>query len=247
MEEVEHLCQRVVIMDHGKIIAQDTLDGLRRRAGNSNCLKVELAGGHGAEWLPALRQLAGVRSAEWEGAQLSVLLDDLAGRNSRGSFFFATTRPAHPSPLLQPAESGIHLPLPHWPSTSRRMTTRPFFAIVRKDLQLHVGNRRALILTLAIPIVHRLVHWLLSVAARAGRPRAGSVSLQVVDLDQSTLSAEIITNLSRDDIPESFPRFRERGPFRHPRGEGRRGGDIPQEFRCRCRAGDSSGSARSRS
>lgn len=79
MEEVEQLCQRVVIMDHGKIIAQDTLDGLRRRAGNSNCLKVELAGCHGAEWLPALRQVAGVRSAQWEGAQVSILLDDLAG------------------------------------------------------------------------------------------------------------------------------------------------------------------------
>jgi ABC-2 type transport system ATP-binding protein len=77
MEEVERLCQRVVIMDHGKIIAQDTVDELRRRAGNSNSLKIELAPGHGAEWLPALRQVGGVRSAEWDGAHLSVLLDDL--------------------------------------------------------------------------------------------------------------------------------------------------------------------------
>jgi ABC-2 type transport system ATP-binding protein len=78
MEEVERLCQRVVIMDHGRIIALDTVDALRRRAGISNCLKVELADCHGTEWLPALRRVAGVRSAELDGAQLSVLVDDPA-------------------------------------------------------------------------------------------------------------------------------------------------------------------------
>jgi ABC-2 type transport system ATP-binding protein len=98
MEEVERLCERVVIMDKGKIIAQDTLAELRRRAGNTNCLKVELAGSPGAEWLPALRQMAGVRAAECDGALLSVLLDDLAART-----------PAVLSFLQQRGQCAVHL------------------------------------------------------------------------------------------------------------------------------------------
>lgn len=79
------------------------------------------------------------------------------------------------------------------------MTTRPFFALVRKDLQLHVVNRRALILTLAAPIAFASFMGSIFTGGQSGKTRTGSVSIQVVDLDQSTLSAEIITNLSRDE------------------------------------------------
>ena len=32
MEEADRLCERVAIMDHGKLLALDTPDGLKRRS-----------------------------------------------------------------------------------------------------------------------------------------------------------------------------------------------------------------------
>ena len=42
MEEAERLCDRVVIMDHGKVVANDTLQGLYRMLPVTNLLAVEL-------------------------------------------------------------------------------------------------------------------------------------------------------------------------------------------------------------
>jgi ABC-2 type transport system ATP-binding protein len=77
MEEVERLCDRVVIMDRGKVLADDTLGGLRRSVATATRLQIELASANGADWLPALRQMAGVRSAEFRETQLLVQVDDL--------------------------------------------------------------------------------------------------------------------------------------------------------------------------
>ena len=82
MEEVERLCDRVVIVDHGKVIADDTIAALRARAGSGNVLKITLAQATPGTWLPALRQLAGIRSAQLAGALLSLELDDLTASAS---------------------------------------------------------------------------------------------------------------------------------------------------------------------
>src|SRR3954470_15925651 len=42
MEEAERLCDRIVIIDHGKVIADDTLNGLHRMLPVTNVLAVEL-------------------------------------------------------------------------------------------------------------------------------------------------------------------------------------------------------------
>jgi ABC-2 type transport system ATP-binding protein len=43
MEEVEFLCDRVAIMDHGRVIASGTLDDLKRLVGDENVISVRVA------------------------------------------------------------------------------------------------------------------------------------------------------------------------------------------------------------
>jgi ABC-2 type transport system ATP-binding protein len=47
MEEAERLADRIVVMDHGRVLADDTLLGLRARAGSNASLEtlfLELTG-----------------------------------------------------------------------------------------------------------------------------------------------------------------------------------------------------------
>ena len=79
MEEAERLCDRLVIIDHGKIIADDTLEGLYRLLPVRNLLtvKMEVGAGNGLR-MEDLRQLPGVESADWHGEALQIGLRDLS-------------------------------------------------------------------------------------------------------------------------------------------------------------------------
>lgn len=75
MEEAERLCDRIVIVDHGQVIANDTLAGLYRRLPATNKLLIDLV----APIDPAgLRTVPGVEAAEVQGNRLSVWLKDLS-------------------------------------------------------------------------------------------------------------------------------------------------------------------------
>jgi ABC-2 type transport system ATP-binding protein len=78
MEEAERLCDRIIIIDHGKVIANDTLQGLYRMVPASNTLVIELDEGVDGIPLETLQTLAGVRSAERRGASLRVGVNELA-------------------------------------------------------------------------------------------------------------------------------------------------------------------------
>jgi ABC-2 type transport system ATP-binding protein len=79
MEEAERLCDRIVIIDQGKVVAQDTLRALYRLLPAANELWVELASPAPASAaLATLSALPGVTSATLEGEQLKVGLNDLA-------------------------------------------------------------------------------------------------------------------------------------------------------------------------
>jgi ABC-2 type transport system ATP-binding protein len=79
MEEAERLCDRIVIIDHGKVIADDTLAGLNRLLPVQNVLTVELAKVDGlATRMEPLRKLPEVESVELNNGTLRVGLHDLA-------------------------------------------------------------------------------------------------------------------------------------------------------------------------
>ena len=71
MEEVERLCQRVGIIDHGKLIAEDTISGLKRLVDRGSAVRIELEA-------PFEGSLAGVSASVLDNV-LTVQLKDVNG------------------------------------------------------------------------------------------------------------------------------------------------------------------------
>jgi ABC-2 type transport system ATP-binding protein len=76
MEEAERLCDRIIIIDHGKVIANDTLNGLHRMLPVTNLLAIELEGPDGFK-PESLLALPEVVSAEVREGTLRVGLHNL--------------------------------------------------------------------------------------------------------------------------------------------------------------------------
>jgi ABC-2 type transport system ATP-binding protein len=68
------LCDRIVIIDHGKVIADDSLAGLYRQLPISASLEIEL---EGVVNIPLLLSEAGVKTASQQNGRLSVGVDSL--------------------------------------------------------------------------------------------------------------------------------------------------------------------------
>jgi len=68
IEEAESLCQRVAIMDHGRIIAMGSPEELKRSWNSDNLLQIEMAGGT----VPDLKSIPEVRRVWWKDGVLSV-------------------------------------------------------------------------------------------------------------------------------------------------------------------------------
>jgi ABC-2 type transport system ATP-binding protein len=74
MEEAERLCDRVVIMDHGHVVASDTLAGLYKRLPAVETLELEV---DGIVDLAALGRDSGVARPTQDGTRLHVGVSDL--------------------------------------------------------------------------------------------------------------------------------------------------------------------------
>jgi ABC-2 type transport system ATP-binding protein len=78
MEEVERLADHIVIIDHGKVLADDSPAALHRRLASKALLRVELAEPVAPGLLAALRSQAGVTALAGEGTALDIGLTDNA-------------------------------------------------------------------------------------------------------------------------------------------------------------------------
>ena len=75
MEEAERLCDRIVIIDHGRIVASDTLARLYRSLPATQSLEIEV---DGTIDVTRLQNEIGVRHASQMNGRLTVGVDDLA-------------------------------------------------------------------------------------------------------------------------------------------------------------------------
>jgi len=76
MEEVEFLCDRVAIVDHGKVIAMGTIDELRKLVGDADIVRVGVDDTLDDEALAAVRAVPGVSKAERADSALEILAAD---------------------------------------------------------------------------------------------------------------------------------------------------------------------------
>ena len=76
MEEVERLADHIVIIDHGKVLADETPAALYQRLPAQAALQVELAAEPSPALLAGVQALAGVTGVERSGAVLNIGLQD---------------------------------------------------------------------------------------------------------------------------------------------------------------------------
>ena len=79
MEEAERLCSRIVIMDHGRVLAEGTAPELAARLPHPTRLVAELrGGGDGEGWIGEVGKLPGFSHVSIEGGRLGATVENLA-------------------------------------------------------------------------------------------------------------------------------------------------------------------------
>ena len=78
MEEAERLCDRIVILDHGRVIADDTAQGLSKLVPARNVITVTLENAAEAVGADLLRALPGVQRVETAQDVVRIVVVDLA-------------------------------------------------------------------------------------------------------------------------------------------------------------------------
>jgi len=73
MDEADHLCDRIAIVDHGKLVALDTPMALKASVPGTNVIEAQFTH-ESDEWPARLKQLAGVTAVESHGSAMYKLL-----------------------------------------------------------------------------------------------------------------------------------------------------------------------------
>ncbi len=132
LPEVSMTCGRVVIINKGRVVAEDTPDNLTRRLKGAGTIRVE-ARGEAASVLEALRAVPGVLAAHPRGGHDGAVIVDVeaeAGQDVRGRARVGGGHegPRPPRPAADGHEPGGDLPPPHHHGRrrggARRLTRR---------------------------------------------------------------------------------------------------------------------------
>ncbi len=99
LPEVADVCEKVIIIDRGSIVAQDTISNLSSGTGESSVLSVRIAGGEN-QVLRTVREIAGVLKAESLGTREPGSIDVIITTNKttdvRRALFNAAARAGTP-------------------------------------------------------------------------------------------------------------------------------------------------------
>jgi ABC-2 type transport system ATP-binding protein len=81
MDEADRLCDRIAIVDHGKLVALDSPRALKSSIPGSSVIEAQFANPP-AEWQQKLSQLSSVNSVQPEGAEMYRILTDDGSRTT---------------------------------------------------------------------------------------------------------------------------------------------------------------------
>ena len=153
MEEAERLCDRIIIVDHGKVIANDTLDAVRRLVPGVNVIELEIENPARAIGCADLRAVDGVDEADMRRQRAARHRARVARRFAPRSDLAPRARLpllAHRDPAGRP---GNGLPDPDRKERTKRMSFTAFAALVRRDLRLFFLDKRAMTMSFLAPIL----------------------------------------------------------------------------------------------
>ncbi len=107
LKEVEDVCQRVIIIDRGRIVAQDTLDNLSRSVGDMSRLMIRVGGADRATQR-LLHDIEGVSAVEEIGAKepetMDFMVESQRKTDSRRAIFYALAKAGKPILAMRPMD-----------------------------------------------------------------------------------------------------------------------------------------------
>jgi ABC-2 type transport system ATP-binding protein len=76
LEEADYFCDRIAVIDQGKILAMDTVENLKRLYGGKKTVEVTLSGGDALAFFAKLREKLGGSEIKVEGSSAIILAED---------------------------------------------------------------------------------------------------------------------------------------------------------------------------
>ena len=194
MEEVELLCDRIAILDHGSVIAEGSVVELKALVGDEDRIRVSLGDADGPAdpaaddaakaSLSAVQALASVSFAEMVGTTLEVLAPDAGPVLGDVIARVTAAGGARPDSRSRGAQPGVGVSTPDRQGIARLM--RRAVDIALKDILVWLRDPSALGILLGMPAV--LIVILGSALGGMGSGGSARIAVAIVNLDSRTIA-----------------------------------------------------------